>query len=240
MDLKLKDVAELLNVSETTVRRWLSDGKIPAYRLNHQYRFSRIEIENWMMECKLQQQPEEKTLFSTREKQIYPTTEKNEPARSGMNQFSLYRAIHRGGVYSDIEGNDKETIIRGAMEVVAPKFKSDADVLSELLLDREKLQPTALNGGLAVPHSRECLQRIPFDLVTVVFPKEPIEYGAMDGKPVHSLFFLFASGDKIHLQLLAKIAHFSSDPEAVEFLSKRPDKSVFLEFVRNWELGLGN
>ena len=30
MDLKIKDVAELLNVSETTVRRWLKDGKIPA------------------------------------------------------------------------------------------------------------------------------------------------------------------------------------------------------------------
>ena len=53
MDLKIKDVAELLNVSETTVRRWLKDGKIPAYQLNHQYRFSRGEIEDWMMKCKL-------------------------------------------------------------------------------------------------------------------------------------------------------------------------------------------
>lgn len=53
MDLKIKDVAELLSVSETTIRRWLIGGKIPAYRLNHQYRFSRIEIENWMMSCKL-------------------------------------------------------------------------------------------------------------------------------------------------------------------------------------------
>mgnify|MGYP003330610149 CR=1 FL=1 len=48
MDLKIKDVAELLNVSETTIRRWLVGGQIPAYRLNHQYRFSRLEIENWM------------------------------------------------------------------------------------------------------------------------------------------------------------------------------------------------
>ena len=54
MDLKIKDVAELLNVSETTIRRWLIEGKIPAYRLHHQYRFSRIEIENWMMSCRLQ------------------------------------------------------------------------------------------------------------------------------------------------------------------------------------------
>lgn len=53
MDLKIKDVADLLNVSETTIRRWLSDGKIPAYRINHQYRFNRLEIEDWVMSQKL-------------------------------------------------------------------------------------------------------------------------------------------------------------------------------------------
>ena len=53
MDLKIKDVADLLNVSETTIRRWLSDGKIPAYRINHQYRFNRIEIEDWVMKHKI-------------------------------------------------------------------------------------------------------------------------------------------------------------------------------------------
>ncbi len=40
MDLKQKDVAELLNVSESTIKRWVADGKIPYYRLNNQYRFS--------------------------------------------------------------------------------------------------------------------------------------------------------------------------------------------------------
>ncbi len=49
MDFKVKDVAELLNVSETTIHQWLTEGKIPAYRLNDQYCFSRGEIQNWMM-----------------------------------------------------------------------------------------------------------------------------------------------------------------------------------------------
>ena len=34
MDLKIKDVAELLSVSETTIRRWVTEGKIPVYRLH--------------------------------------------------------------------------------------------------------------------------------------------------------------------------------------------------------------
>ena len=52
MDLKLKDVTELLNISEATIKRWISDGKIPYYRLNNQYRFSRSEIETWVLSCK--------------------------------------------------------------------------------------------------------------------------------------------------------------------------------------------
>ena len=48
MDLKIKDVAELLSVSETTIRNWLVEGKIPFYRMEEQFRFSRSEIEDWL------------------------------------------------------------------------------------------------------------------------------------------------------------------------------------------------
>src|SRR5271169_4397923 len=100
MDLKIKDVAELLNVSETTIRRWLTDGKIPAYRMNHQYRFSRIEIENWMMSCKLA------PAGPFAEEQIYPSNleEKETSQRGGMQQFSLFRAINNGGVLTEVPG----------------------------------------------------------------------------------------------------------------------------------------
>ena len=55
MDLKLKDVAELLNVSETTIRRWMTESKIPYYRMNNQFCFSRSEIESWVLSCKQDQ-----------------------------------------------------------------------------------------------------------------------------------------------------------------------------------------
>src|ERR1700733_4228270 len=116
MDLKIKDVAELLSISETTVRRWLVDGKIPAYRLNHQYRFSRIEIENWMMRCKLK--PNEEGISPFEEKQIYPPLEKKSEEKasgekvSGTQQFALYRAIHQGDVFIDVPEKSKEDLIR--------------------------------------------------------------------------------------------------------------------------------
>jgi PTS system nitrogen regulatory IIA component len=225
MDLKLKDVAELLNVSEITVRRWIADGKIPYYRLNHQFRFSRGEIENWMLSCKqggefldLMEGPAEPQL--------------------GTQQFGLYRAIHKGGVYADVPGTTKEEVIHAAVERISADICLDADVISELLLDREKLMPTALSNGVAVPHTRDFLLQESFDVVAVVFPRQPIEYGALDSKPVDILFFLFACDDKRHLHLLAKLAHLSSREDNLAYLRTNPSKEQLLEYIKHWETSL--
>lgn len=234
MDLKIKDLSELLSVSEKTIRRWLVEGKIPAYRLNHQYRFSRIEIENWMMSCRLKQDSQ---FLDSQEEQIYPLPDLEETTslKTGIQQFGLYRAIHRGGVFSHIQGDTKEEIIRATMKLTANNLGLDADVLSDLLLDREKLMPTALNHGIGVPHTRDFLIQGPFDRIFVVYPQKPLDYGALDGKPVHTLFFLFASADKRHLHLLAKLAHLSSDASSLEVLQTKPSKEKILEYIKDWE-----
>lgn len=226
MDLKLKDVTELLNVSEGTVRRWISEGKMPYYRLHNQYRFSRSEIENWMLSC--------------RREGDFPLYEEEEcyGEKLGSHRFGLFRAIHKGGVYTGVEGDTKDELIHNAMEKIARDLKLDADVITELLLDREKLMSTALSNGVAVPHTRDFLLQEAFDVIAVVFPKNPIEYGALDGKAVHTLFFLFACDDKRHLNLLAKLAHLSSRKESIEFFQKAPQKEEVLEYIKDWEANI--
>lgn len=226
MDLKLKDVAELLNVSETTVRRWVSDGKIPYYRLNNQFLFSRDEIENWVLSCK-----QNKDQFSPFDEEEGDGVKE----RLGTHQFGLFRAVHKGGVYGNVPGKNKEEVIRNAMKRIAKDLQLDAEVVTDLLLDRERLMPTALSNGIGVPHTRDFLLQESYDVVAVVFPEEPIEYGALDNQPVHTLFFLFACDDKRHLHLLAKLAHLSSKPENLAYFKTHPTKAQFLEYVKNWE-----
>jgi nitrogen PTS system EIIA component len=228
MDLKIKDVAELLNVSETTIRRWLVEGKIPAYRLNRQYRFARAEIEDWVLQQRLglagdkqeEHPPEESTLV-------------------GNMQFSLYRALYRGDLIADLPALDKEEIISATMKTLSKRFDFDPEVLTDLFLDREKLMPTGLGSGIAVPHTRDFLLNTHFDMVTVVFPKQSIEYGALDGQRVHSLFFLFACEDRNHLHLLAKIALLCSHEKTRACLSTQPSKSRLLDYIKHWESSLG-
>lgn len=228
MDLKIEDVAELLQVKQTTIRGLVDEGKIPFYRIDDQYRFSRMEIENWVLKSK-----PGSSGFNV------SAVEEDDQVGMGNKQFSLYRAIHRGGVLHKVAGDNKAAVIRNAMKTIAKDFGLDAEVLIDLLMDRENLQPTALNHGIGIPHTRDSFLNSHQDRVVVAFPDKPIEdYGALDGKPVNTLLFLFACDDKRHLHLLAKIAHLSSNPEAITLLKTQPNKANLLAYIKDWETSL--
>lgn len=225
MDLEIKDVSEFLRVSEETIEKWVNDGEIPAYRIKDKIRFNRIEIENWML--KRRQKGE-----------TFAITEDDDLQGSGRQLYALYRAINRGGVLPNVPGLDKEEVIHAAMRFISVRADFDAESMSNLFLEREELMATGLGNGVAVPHTRDFLMQEPRDLVVVVYPLQPIPYGSLDGEDVHTLFFLFASSDKMHLQLLSKISHLAADKEALALLKEKAGRNKLLPFIKEWESGL--
>lgn len=218
MDLEVQDVAQLLGVPEQSIADLLHAQKIPSYKIDGQVRFDRMEIEKWMVNANL--------------------VPLSDATQAGTQQFSLYRALHKGLVVRDLECYDKEDLIHKTMNEVCPSIGLDPDVLSEMLLDREKLMSTGLSKGIAVPHPRDLVLKGLFDRIIVVFPSQPLEWGSLDGEKVHTLFFLFSSTDKRHLHLLSKIAHLTSSEKAMAFLKKKPSKEALLDFVRDWEMNI--
>ncbi|MDO4928653.1 MAG: helix-turn-helix domain-containing protein [Corynebacterium sp.] len=55
--VNFEDVAEYLSLSKDTVRNWIKDGKLPAYRAGKMYKFKISEIDQWMREGRLGQEP---------------------------------------------------------------------------------------------------------------------------------------------------------------------------------------
>lgn len=43
-----QEVAELLRVSVYTVRRWIKEGDLPAYKVGRSWRIDQEELERWL------------------------------------------------------------------------------------------------------------------------------------------------------------------------------------------------
>src|SRR5437868_2706232 len=81
-----------------------------------------------------------------------------------------------------------------------------AEALLKALIDREKLCSTGLGDGIALPHTRNCIPGLSEHPI-LVFGRhqQGIDYGAVDGSPVHLFFLLIAPSVSQHLQILARL-----------------------------------
>lgn len=96
-------------------------------------------------------------------------------------------------------------------ETGAPALNPDLlilspDLLLQSLLARERLGSTGLGNGIAIPHCR--LKNIDVVMGALITLAEPIEFDAVDGKPVDIIFILLAPERALqeHLQALAALA----------------------------------
>jgi nitrogen PTS system EIIA component len=80
------------------------------------------------------------------------------------------------------------------------------EILLQSLLARERLGSTGLGNGIAIPHCR--LKNIEAVMGALITLAEPIEFDAVDGKPVDIIFILLAPERALqeHLQALATLA----------------------------------
>ncbi len=216
MELKIKDIVGLLQVNEKTVYRWIKEKKIPCYRINHQYRFSRAEINEWILSNKIE-------LSSSL-------------INLGINNHSLLTLLERGEVVPGIKGNNVREVLTSIVENVSmPSGLSKDDVLLALLT-REELMPTAIGNGIAIPHPHNPIVTDPNKAsVSICYSDEPVDFRALDGQPVHTLFILFTATPRMHLEVLSKISHLCQNEIFLEKLRCRAPKDDILEFVRSKE-----
>lgn len=191
MQLSLREVARLLKVAESTVYRWVDERSLPAQQINAQYFFNKAELLEWAALRKVDVAPE---MFA------------DGPAGNGTTP-TLASALKAGGIFYDVPGTDRESVLRSVVGQLRLPDDFDRDLLLELLLVREKHGSTAIGEGIAIPHPRTPIVA-PVDSASLAlcFLKQPVAFGAADGKPVNVVFMLLAPNVRMHLQLLARLA----------------------------------
>jgi len=219
MELKIKDIVGLLQVSEKTVYRWIKDKKIPCYRINHQYRFNRTEINEWILSSKIE-------LSSSLINLTNP-----------YRQDSLAQLLEKGGIVSQVSGENVQEVLRNAIQRIdTPQNISKEEVLSALL-SREELMPTAIGNGIAIPHPRNpIITDLKSASVSICCLAKPVDFGSLDAQPVHTLFILITASPKMHLEVLSKISYLCQDAAFLNMLKDKAPKEDVLIYIRAREL----
>lgn len=204
MILSVKDVANLLNVSEKTIYRMIQNETIPCFRVGGQWRFDKREIVSWI---------EDTRAFS------YKTAIENN-ARD-EETISITEFIQRGGIYQAISAVSKEDAVKLSLEQIKKRISNiDIDKLFTSIIARETLCPTSIGNGIALPHPSSFGKFTASSYIALCRLERPIPYGAVDNEYVDTLFFIFPKTERRFLRIQAKLLRLLRDDDVIAVLKR--------------------
>ena len=219
MFLKVVDIVAALCVDEKTVLGWIKKKGLPAHLVNGRYQINQVDLLEWATNNGIKIPPQ---MFAL------PATEDKLPLLSG--------ALARGGIYFDVPGDDLKSALKNVVERLPLPPNMDQDFLYQTLLAREALGSTAIGHGIAIPHVRNpILSQSAEPAVSLCFLTRPIDFKAVDDKPVHILFTLITPNVKIHLHMLARLSFMLHEQRFMELLNSTPGKDEIIAMVTELE-----
>lgn len=220
MKLTINEVAQCLRLPVSTVERWIRQGRLPIQRTDSGYIFNEAALEKWAAMYKLP--------FSLPEKESATIQQKT--------STNLLPVMKRGGLLYNIKGEDVETVLKNAVDNMHILPDNIKDMVYQGLLEREHLAPTGIGKGVAIPHPRNPLTDIISNAsISTCYLETPVDFHAVDGRPVFMMFILLSPSTKTHLHLLSSLSFCIRDNSFVEFLKTTPDSRAFFSNIANFE-----
>ncbi len=219
MQMTVKDAAKSLNVAEKTVYRWIQSGGLPAYRVAGQYRINRAMLFDWATSKRINFSPTE----SSKEPEDIPL-----PA--------LASALQEGGIHYRVGGTNKSDVLKAVVGLLKLPDHVNRDFLFQALMAREQLQSTGVGDGIALPHVRNpAVLEISTPMICLCFLETPIEFDALDGKPVKTLFVPLSPNVRIHLHLLSRISFSLRNPKFKALIANEGRRDEIFDAARALE-----
>jgi PTS system nitrogen regulatory IIA component len=128
-----------------------------------------------------------------------------------LSEFLDFDAIKTG-----LPGGNKRTLLQQLANLAAQRLGADSAPVLASLTEREQLGSTGFGQGVAIPHGKvEGLNRIYCLFARLA---EPVDYKAIDGRPVDLVFLLLSPPDAgaDHLKALAAISRVTRHMPTLE------------------------
>jgi PTS system nitrogen regulatory IIA component len=213
VQLTFRDIESAFEIKEKVLYHWLNDLGMPAVRANDQYYFNSVEVLEWALKNRIALTPGALKLC--------------EKVRAGQDIFTP--ALARGGVHGDVPGTGREEILAHVLRELPLPPQVDRTALLGMLLSREQAGTTGIGGGIAIPHVKHPVIFAGLEPVLgLFFLRAPVDFEAVDGEPVHTLFVILSSSFKGHLALLSRLAFCLQDEAVKSRLAARAGREELL------------
>ena len=119
-------------------------------------------------------------------------------------------------IKTSLSGGNKRSMLQQLANAAAQRLGLDSAAILASLTEREQLGSTGFGQGVAIPHGKiEGLGQI-YGLFARL--SEPIEYKAIDGRPVDLVFLLLSPVDSgaEHLKALAAVSRVTRNTATLE------------------------
>jgi PTS system nitrogen regulatory IIA component len=205
------------------VSRWIKQRGLPARQIGGLYRVNRAELLEWA------------TANNVRvSRDLFDNLEQDSEATPSVTE-----ALEVGGIHYRLENTSKDRALRALVGVLPVPEGVDREFLLQLFLAREASASTAVGDGIAIPHVRNpIVLHVVRPAVTLAFLTHPVDFGALDGKPVHVLFSIISPTTRTHLQLLSRLSFALHDPAFREAVIQQAPREQILRELRRVEAGI--
>jgi PTS system nitrogen regulatory IIA component len=217
LDLKIKDIAQLLVKPEKEVLKLVKENDIPHQVIQDRVVFNKDKVIEWALGRNMPLNISGNAHFEEYQiKSLLPLLNK---------QSFFYNCVFTEELY-----------IEQMIQLASFDKSVDRGVIVQLLKSREQLMSTAIGHGISLPHPR-----IPLvigrdkPLIHFFFPGTFLNLRALDGKPVHTLILIISQTTKQHLSLLAHLSHLLSKKEIRQALKSRQPYSDILSLIKSLE-----
>ena len=121
--------------------------------------------------------------------------------------MNLLDLLTPGSIRAPLHADDKKGVIHELVDLLIAEGKvSDGSALKDAVWTREQTRTTGIGHGLAIPHGK-CAGLEGLSMA-IGKPAEPMDFEAIDGKPVRFIVLLASPPDRTsdHIQALARVS----------------------------------
>ena len=155
--------------------------------------------------------------------------------------MNLHEIISRECVKAPLQSTDKKGVIDELVGLLASAGTiTDAGSFGETVWAREQARTTGIGHGLAIPHGKA--DTVTSLAMAIGRPAEPIDFAAIDGKPVRMIVLLASPTENTaeHIQALARISRLMTAEDFREKIYAAESPELIYELLQQQDLALAS